>query len=150
MISYYDGLQILSIKSVTNSTFSVTLHGTGRVLSSEKAVLAQLYQKEKQANNNVELWLNGLGNVDPSQDHAGSLKHWNLLVLDQTFDPCISRMYGILCEAGRVVWINCYDCKFVGEFLVEWTKLDKLIEMDFSQGNSFHGSVPCEIQNLKV
>jgi hypothetical protein len=134
-----------TLKSSPQSNISISIPGSGAIASTDRDALKTIYQRFFAANKNADLPFNG---YNTAMDITGGLLPWQMLISNSVFDPCVSRAYGIYCINGRIVWINCYGCGAVGPLPSEIGQLTSLQEIDFGNGNTLTGAVPCEIGNL--
>jgi hypothetical protein len=117
------------------------------VVASDRTILRDVYSAFLLANGNQPLPFNGLGT---GFDVSGGLQSWDLLLSNPSYDPCLSRAYGIYCIDGRIVWMVCNSCGATGALPAVLGGLTALMEIDFSIGNALTGELPCAIGDLKV
>eukprot|EP00808_Paulinella_micropora_P000098 g10562.t1 len=127
-----------ALKDLVEAGNVLTAHipGTGPIDPNDRIALQAIYDN--------------MGGEDWHFQDAGldeGLWGWDELA-NPSFDPCLKRIYGIICIDGRVDMVNALYFDATGEFPPEIKYLTAMTHLDFS-ANYLSGALPCELGQLE-
>lgn len=134
---------LLSCRSVVQSIV-VKIPGGGTISTADREALLQIYMQ--------------LGIRHAQQSFMGPMWHqagllpWYTLVEHSDYNYCSQsqRLWGIYCEHGRVIVLDCYECYPSGSISDSFSQLSALSQLAFlGQSNYLSGTVPASLGLLR-